>query len=335
MSVLSVVDFFCGCGGTSAGFRNAGARILGGVDCDKDAGATYQKNFPEAFFIERQIEEIDPADIVERLANVEGKILFSGCAPCQPFSKQNRHQKKDDKRKNLLSDFGRMVSFCKPDFVFVENVPGIQKLKEDGPFPDFLNLLKKLGYEVSYDVVSAAFYGVPQDRKRLVLLAARGRKPVFPIKKEKMTTVRDWISDLPELVAGSTDPTDPHHQASALSIINLKRIQATPEGGGRKSWPEELRLACHKTYNGHSDVYGRLSWDEPSSVLTTRCISYSNGRFGHPEQDRALSVREAACLQTFPRNYDFCGSPFSKARQIGNAVPPLMAEKFARVFLEM
>ena len=142
--------------------------------------------------------------------------------------------------------------------------------------------------------------------------------------------MRDWIGDLPKIAAGDTHPTIPDHRAAGLSALNLKRIRATPEGGGNRDWSDELRLKCHEDATGYSDVYGRMSWDRPASGLTTRCISYSNGRFGHPEQDRAISVREAACLQTFPMDFQFAGSLSSMARQIGNAVPVRLAEAVGR-----
>jgi len=151
--------------------------------------------------------------------------------------------------------------------------------------------------------------------------------------RRPVATVRDWIDGLPAIAAGCTDSDDPDHRAAALSATNLRRIAATPEGGGREAWPRSLLLDCHRKFEGHSDVYGRLAWDRPAAGLTTRCISYSNGRFGHPNQDRALSVREAACLQTFPRRYRFVGSLESKARQVGNAVPPLMAKAIGKAFL--
>jgi DNA (cytosine-5)-methyltransferase 1 len=146
--------------------------------------------------------------------------------------------------------------------------------------------------------------------------------------------VQDWIGNLPRIRAGETHPDDQDHQAALLSDINLKRIALTPEGGNRESWPQNLWLDCHRDHKGHTDVYGRLSWNKPAAGLTTRCISYSNGRFGHPEQNRAISVREAACLQTFPRHYAFRGNLNSRARQIGNAVPPLMAQRFGEAILE-
>ncbi|WP_371254458.1 DNA cytosine methyltransferase [Pseudomonas oleovorans] len=191
--------------------------------------------------------------------------------------------------------------------------------------------LESLGYSYESMVVEAQWYGVPQKRSRLILLASRQHEARLPLPTHGKTglpysTVRDWISNLPPLKHGETSSIDRDHFAMKLSDINLERIKATPQGGGREHWPDRLILPCHRGYKGHIDVYGRLSWDKPAVGLTTKCISYSNGRFGHPSQDRAISLREAACLQTFPKTFQFTGSKASKARQVGNAVPPLMAK---------
>lgn len=260
-----------------------------------------------------------------------GPVFFCGCAPCQPFSKQNRQRAKMDPRKTLLAEFGRFVEHWLPEYVFIENVPGMQKLKGNkGPLPAFKSLLRKLGYYFDVRVLPALWFGVPQTRERLVLLACWGAgislpEPIHGPDKEPYATVQDWIGGLAPLVAGQTDSKEPSHRAAALSTLNLARIASTPEGGGRESWPNRLLLDCHKNHVGHTDVYGRLAWNKPAVGLTTRCISYSNGRFGHPDQDRAISVREAACLQTFPKDFVFYGSLNYRAKQIGNAVPPLMA----------
>ncbi len=334
---IRVFDFFSGCGGTSCGFESAGMEIVLGLDNDRDAAKTFQLNFPKSKFICDDIRALPTTALKPLIKKRLGKTLFCGCAPCQPFSNQNNNKKKRDERINLLNEFGRFVAFYKPDFVFVENVPGMQSVKQrKGPFKIFTALLDSLGYSYEYKVVAASNYGVPQKRERLVLLASRNFQVDFPkpthgtgTDNPLYTTVKDWIDGLPVLQAGESDPADPDHRASVLSEINLARIKSTPEGGGRENWPINLWLECHKKYDGHTDVYGRLSWNKPASGLTTKCISYSNGRFGHPEQDRALSVREAACLQTFPRQYKFVGDLKSKARQIGNAVPPLFAQVFA------
>lgn len=329
--MIKVFDFFSGCGGTSCGFQQAGLDIVLGLDFDKDAANTYRINFPTASFIEGDIRTLNVDILQPWIVARDSPILFSGCAPCQPFSRQNQNKIKTDPRRSLLAEFGRFVEHWLPDYVFIENVPGMQRMKGDtGPLKSFKTLLKKLGYSFDVKILPALWFGVPQTRERLVLLASRHAEITLPeathgAGKTPFTTVRDWIADLPPLVAGETDPRDPNHQAASLSELNLTRIASTPEGGGRQHWPQNLLLECHKNHTGHTDVYGRLTWSKPAAGLTTRCISYSNGRFGHPEQNRALSVREAASLQTFPRSFSFSGNLNSKARQIGNAVPPLMA----------
>ncbi|MTV41410.1 DNA (cytosine-5-)-methyltransferase [Duganella radicis] len=339
---MKVFDFFSGCGGTSSGFSQAGMDIAMGLDIDPDSSESFRANFPKAKFLLGDIRDMD----VEILRPIIGKkrktpLLFCGCAPCQPFSTQNRNQNTKDPRRDLLSEFSRFVAYWLPEYVFIENVPGIQKVKgKSGPFHKFNRLLKDLGYSYASDVIPAMSFGVPQTRKRLVLLARRGGDITLPEashgpEKKPYTTVRDAIGHLPRLPAGCTDPSDPHHQAAELSELNLRRIAHTPEGGGREAWPEELRLDCHQSHTGHSDVYGRLAWDKMASGLTTRCISYSNGRFGHPEQDRALSVREAALIQTFPINYQLSGNLASRARQVGNAVPPAMALAVGRHLMQL
>ncbi len=329
--MINVIDFFSGCGGTSCGFKSAGLDIALGIDVDFDASLTYKNNFPEADFLQVDIRELNPIDLSPWIA--KGKpTLFCGCAPCQPFSRQNRSKSSQDPRRNLLNEFSRFIEYWKPDYIFVENVPGMQRIEgTEGPLAAFTESLSNLGYHYQLGVLPALWFGVPQVRERLVLIATKTApielpKPTHGPGKLPFGTVRNWIDGLPAIAAGQTHPDDNDHRAAVLTEINLSRIKATPEGGSRDSWSESLWLDCHKQHKGHKDVYGRLAWDKPAAGLTTRCISYSNGRFGHPEQHRAISVREAACLQTFPRKFNFFGNLNSKARQIGNAVPPLMAQ---------
>lgn len=330
--MIKVFDFFSGCGGTSCGFQQAGMEISMGLDIDPDSAASFKLNFPQSDFFLGDIRDMSPEILSPIIGKRETEILFCGCAPCQPFSTQNNNKDKKDPRRDLLSEFARFVQHWLPNYVFIENVPGLQNVKsKNGPFSKFLKLLTELGYSYSSEVVSAMSFGVPQTRKRLVLIAYKNGEASFPLPTHgpgiiKYTTVRDAIAHLPPIQAGETHMDDPNHQAAELSQINLLRITHTPEGGGRESWPKELWLECHKNHNGHSDVYGRLAWDKLASGLTTRCISYSNGRFGHPEQNRALSIRETALIQTFPNSYLFSGSLASRARQIGNAVPPAMSK---------
>jgi DNA (cytosine-5)-methyltransferase 1 len=336
-SSIQVVDFFSGCGGTSAGLRQAGCDIVAGIDSDPEAAATFRKNFPQATHFCNDIGDVKTAALEPLLRPRETHLLlFSACAPCQPFSKQRRgRRKRDDDRVPLLLRLRRFIRFYNPELLFVENVPGLQSLSDDfGPFTAFVAFLKREGYSIDTKVIESSSYGVPQRRRRLVLLASR----LGPIAVPKPThgpgtgrpysTVWDWIGHLPPIAAGEEHPKIPNHRASGLSPLNLERIQATPEGGGREHWPSHLLAECHRDgYDGHTDVYGRMRRDALSTGLTTRCISFSNGRFGHPTQDRAISVREAAALQTFPRRFVFTGSLNSMARQVGNAVPVLLARK--------
>lgn len=330
-------DFFSGCGGTSAGMREAGLHIKLGIDFDPDAAKTYQLNFPEAGFIHRDIRFLKVSDLAPCIDSKNSRpMLFGACAPCQPFSKQRRAKKRNDGRKDLLREFHRFLRSYLPEYVFIENVPGLQSVEDrQGPFSKFLQLLTKLGYWYSHKVVYACHYGVPQRRRRLVLVASRLGPISFPkpthgpgTRRKKLPTVWNAIGHLPRIAAGKSHGAVLNHRAAALSALNLKRIKATKSGSTRVHWPAALVLDCHENHSGHTDVYGRMAKDQPSSALTTRCNSLSNGRFGHPTQHRAISVREAACLQTFPMDFEFFGSMASMSRQVGNAVPVKMARVF-------
>ena len=331
-----VFDFFSGCGGASAGFLAAGMDICFALDFDPDACQTFTANFPGVHFEFADIRDVAVSEVQARVqAQRPNPILFCGCAPCQPFTKQNTTRPKlaKDDRARLLHPFASLIEACEPDVIFVENVPGLQRLdRHSQPFGTFLTRLASAGYDVEFRPIRLMRYGVPQARRRLVLLASRHGAIELPPEthgpgtpNERYETVRDWISHLPPICAGEEHPCVPNHRAAGLSEKNIKRITATPEGGSHRNWPKHLKLDCHKGFSGYTDVYGRMAWDLPASGLTTRCISYSNGRFGHPDQNRAISVREAACLQTFPNSFVFRGSMSSMARQIGNAVPTRLA----------
>jgi DNA (cytosine-5)-methyltransferase 1 len=251
-----------------------------------------------------------------------------------------------------LTNFGNIIEICEPDFVFVENVPGLQKVPKHkrGPFPAFKELLEKMEYHITYGVVAAQDYGAPQLRRRFVLLASRHGGINIPAPTHgkdcdnPYKTVRAAIADLPAIAVGEIykGPNVLNHRAAILSELNMKRIKASAhDGGGRNNWPKNLWPDCYtrtdengKTHSGHTDCYGRLWWDKPATGLTTRCISYSNGRFGHPEQDRAISVREAARLQGFDDDFEFTGNLNSMARQIGNAVPVDVAFAMGNHFIK-
>jgi DNA (cytosine-5)-methyltransferase 1 len=340
---IRVFDFFSGCGGTSKGFQRAGMLNAFALDIDCDSAKTFKANFPGTPFLCRDISQV-PTEYIRPLVEACGNapLLFCGCAPCQPFTKQRTSQRLSDGRIPLLGEFQRFVVYYKPEFVFVENVPGLQKVwKSDGIFQNFTDCLRKNGYRLDYGIIASQDYGVPQQRRRLVLIASRIAEIKLPDRSHgpgtnnpQYSSVRDSIEHLPPISSGETHPSVPDHRAACLSQLNIERISSTPMGCGRESWQPHLKLDCHKTHSGHTDVYGRMRWDEPANGLTTRCISLSNGRFGHPEQNRAISVREAACLQTFPEDFVFHGSLTSKARQIGNAVPVRLAEVFGVHFTE-
>lgn len=353
MPPIRVYDFFSGCGGTSVGFRQAGIEHALAIDSCPDAIRTFQKNFRGASVIKEPLESVD-ARRIEVYYSKESEVkLFCGCAPCQPFTKQKTNTKKnasEDNRRGLLAHFSAIVHDCLPELVFVENVPGLKKIsiEDGGPFSAFVEQLKEKDYYVDFGVIAAMDYGAAQVRRRLVLLASRLGSISFPApthgpkRAKAYVTVRDAIADLPAVEHGTEHPDKrryPNHRAAQLSPRNLERIRHTGTNG-RRDWPDSLLPKCYakkkngKRYNGHSDCYTRLAWDEPAPGLTTRCISYSNGRFGHPEQDRAITVREAARLQGFPNSFVFTGPLNSMARQIGNAVPVQVAKAFGRHFIK-
>lgn len=332
---IEVVDLFCGIGGLSYGMMCRGLKVLAGFDIDKTCEYAYKTNTGAKFFY-KDIKEVKGTDILP-LYSKKGIRVLAGCAPCQPFSSYAyKNKKKDESKYDLLYEFGRLVKEVKPDVVTMENVTSILGFKEKDVFPDFVRTLYSEGYHVVYKRVFCPDYGIPQTRRRLVLLASRiGDITLLPPTHEKgnYVTVGDVIRHLPPLEAGETCQTDHLHRCSGLTELNMRRMMATPYGGGWKDWPEELILKCHKKDGGKSfgGVYGRMKWEEPAPTMTTECTGIGNGRFGHPEQNRAISAREAALLQTFPMTYRFFPNDeevsLTKAsRYIGNAVPPRLGE---------
>lgn len=330
-----VYDFFSGCGGTSAGLKRAGMKPVMAIDFDKEAAATYQANFPTAKVFREDVRKLrteDIASLFERDRTVP--IVFSACAPCQPFSRQNRQKNATDGRITLLSELQRFIDRFRPEVLFIENVPGLKATSKDAtlrPFESLLGLLDKLGYKYDCKILRAMDYGVPQSRQRLILVASSFGafalpEPTHGPGRTPYVTVRQAIASYPALEAGEASEMFANHRAARLSPLNLERIQATRQGEGRTNWHEDLRLRCHGDEKIFTDVYARMWWDRPAPALTTRCVSISNGRFGHPDQDRGISVREAAALQTFDDDFVFEGSFNGMARQIGNAVPVRLAE---------
>ena len=326
-----VVDLFCGVGGLTCGLEKAGLSVVAGIDLDSSCEYTYTHN-NKAQFIHKNIEEVTGLDIKRLLRGYDVKIL-AGCAPCQPFSRhqKDKHNRKKHKDWKLLYQFARLVEEAKPHIVSMENVP---ELEEEQVFKDFVKTLTKLKYNVTYMVVNAADYGVPQRRKRLLLLASKKKKISFiePTNIQAVT-VKETIGELPRISAGQKNDDDNLHVAASLSEKNIERIMHSKPGGTWRDWPEELRLECHKKDTGKSyaSVYGRMRWDDVAPTITTQFTGYGTGRFGHPEQNRALTLREGAMLQTFPKDYSFVpdGAEVSLkkvARHIGNAVPPRLGE---------
>lgn len=335
---IRVADFFCGCGGTSVGLRAAGMDVVFGLDCDGPAAATFRRNFPRAAFLEVDVRDCRPEEIASQVGRGDGHLLVSACAPCQPYSSFVRRTRGRSHDRSLLLRLIPILDLLRPAFVLVENVPGLDTKAPAGTLSRFCKALTRLGYSISWKVVDCQSYGVPQRRRRLVLMGSLLGQVEIPRPTHgpgllPVATVLEWIADLPPLQAGETHTEVPNHVASALTDINLRRLRASKPGGDRFDWPSELRLACHKEHRGHSDVYGRMSWDAPAPALTTKCTGISNGRFGHPEQDRPISVREAACLQTFPRDFVFEGGIKTATRQVGNAVPPLLAQRMGEAFV--
>ncbi len=334
---MIAIDFFCGGGGMTRGLLNANINVLCGIDFDPACKKTYEAN--NHTYLQKDICKLTPEELLEKFPQIKNSndLLLVGCAPCQPFSilrrdKYDEHGNiKPHKSVNLLMEFGRFVKALQPAHVLVENVPGL-KGKGADVLTNFKNMLVENGYNYDERVIYAKDYGVPQNRRRYILIASKKFVPVIPFATHgegllPYRTVRQAIGNYPAINAGEECVEIANHKCANLSPILLERIRNTPHNGGsRTDWPDRLILDCHRSFNGHTDVYGRMKWDEPSPTLTVKCFSISNGRFGHPEQDRAISLREAAALQTFPDSYVFKGSMQEIGRQIGNAVPVLLAE---------
>ncbi|TMC49652.1 MAG: DNA cytosine methyltransferase, partial [Chloroflexi bacterium] len=282
-----------------------------------------------ARFIERDVRDVTGAELSALYPKGHLRLL-AGCAPCRPFSPwRHGYDTEQHSEWKLLQEFTRLVNEIEPDLVTMENVPDLQST---AIFKRFVRALKRAGYDVDHRSVYCPRFGIPQHRRRLVLLASK----VGPVKvpegrydADNYRTVRDAIGNLPPVAAGEADPRDRLHKARAVTPIMLKRLQASRPGGTWRDWPKGLRAKCHVKKSGASfqDVYSRMMWDDPSPTITTLAHSFGSGRFGHPDQDRALTLREAAILQSFPRRYRFVEprqdvgiTPI--ARLIGNAVPP-------------
>lgn len=340
---IHAVDLFCGVGGLTYGLECSGIDVKLGIDIDPTCAHPIEKN-SRAKFLKADVAQLDSSLIKKAFEGARFSVL-AGCAPCQPFSTYSRaakqkHGESAGKKRSedwrLVEHFGRLVRDTLPDLVTMENVA---PLALQSIFQQFVEGLE--GYWVDWKVVECSALGLPQSRKRLVLVASRLGPISIPQFSCAVQTVRSVIGDLPSISAGGCDPVDRLHRASRLSEVNLERIRHSSPGGTWRDWPTGLRASCHirKTGATYPSVYGRMEWDSPAPTITTQSFGYGNGRFGHPEQDRAISLREAAMLQGFPKGYSFVpeSQPVSFAkvgRLIGNAVPVTLGRVVGQLLVE-
>ncbi len=334
-----VVDLFCGVGALSHGLKQAGFDIIAGYDTDRNCKYAYETN-NDALFYSRDVSKLTPTEISRHFSRSVPSIL-AGCAPCQPFSSY-KHRYNEDPQWSLVTKFAELAAEVRPDFVTMENVPALVKYKDGRVFLEFLSCLKDSGYKIQWSIAKCEQFGIPQKRRRLVVVASRYIEiPPLNPTHDSSISVREAIGWLPSIKAGRADTQDPLHVSSSLTGLNLMRIRASKPGGTWRDWPVRLRAKCHQRPSGstYPGVYARMSWDKPSPTMTTQCYGYGNGRFGHPEQDRAISLREAAILQSFPLNYKFFPPGQKPAfkelgRWIGNAVPVKLAEAIGNLISE-
>lgn len=350
---IYVIDFFSGCGGMSEGFRTTrqshlSYEIIAGIDIDSNALETYEKNIgvkginfnigeiaENPALLKSIIPEFDP--------DIHRPLLFIGCAPCQGFSAHRKKDMRDDPRNSLMACFANICNFYRPDYLIMENVPEIVSGKYKDYFIRASEILESAGYNLNLDTFDLSLYGVPQRRRRAVVMGSLKDVITLPapiFTKDTARTVRDAISHLNPIEAGHTDSYDKFHRAPNHTDRIIERIKKTPvDGGDRRTLTASEQLDCHISVDngrtpGFTDVYGRLRWDTPSVTITAKSSTPSCGRFLHPEQHRNISVREAAILQGFPQYYEFVGPLTSQYRQIGEAVPPLFARFLANQILD-
>jgi DNA (cytosine-5)-methyltransferase 1 len=349
----TLIDLFSGCGGVTQGFKNQGYQTLAAVEWDSAIAQTYKLNHPDVLLYENDIRKVDPAEVFSQLKLEVGELtVLSACAPCQPFSRQNKALKEDDRTK-LILEVLPFVRVFRPQYVVMENVPGLIKGKNKTILDELISSLRdEYHYKVFGPyIVDAVNYGIPQFRKRLILLCSRddielslpptthaSPEEANEQGKKNWRTVGDAFTGIPKLASGQKCKTDPMHQARKHTPLNLERLSYIPKNGGsRRDLPERLQLACHKNKKdvGYNDVYGRMDFGEPANTLTTGCTNITKGRYAHPTANRAITLREAARLQTFSDSYKFNGGYDQITVQIGNAVPVLLAEVFAKYLIEI
>ncbi len=328
----TAIDLFSGCGGLTLGLKQAGFDVRGAVEIDALAVETYRANHPEVEVWDKDVRKVSPRSVMRKLGLKKGELdLLSGCPPCQGFSTvrtRNGKRRPRDERNELLLEFLRFVEAMRPKAVMMENVP---RLAGTRLFREFRSRLRKLGYEGEHRVLNAADYGVPQRRRRLIYLASAVGGIAFAEASKKRVTVRDAIDGLPKAGA-SGDPIHDFGESRTAEVIAL--IRSIPkDGGSRSDLGEERQLECHRKCDGFKDIYGRMAWDGVAPTITGGCFNPSKGRFLHPKENRAITMREAALLQGFPRRYKFpnAGSKTAVAEMIGNALPPAFVRRQALV----
>lgn len=345
-SKIKAVDFFCSGGGMSCGMQQSGIEIIAGIDFDINCKETYEANIKGSQFIHADVFDLDEKELEKELniTRNDDNLLLIGCSPCQFWSIINTSREKSSKSKDLLKEFRRFVEYFNPGYVVVENVPGVLRRKEESGLEDFIEWLKTNGYTVHANIHEVSNYGVPQHRKRFTLIANRvTNEEIKPHPKEgNKVTVRDVLgvsNGFPLIPHGHKDDSDRLHTVASLHELNLQRLAITPSDGGDRMayvFNKELAPRCHyNKIDGFKDIYGRMWWDRPAPTITTKFFSVSNGRFAHPEEHRAISLREGAVLQSFPNTYKFKGKSIANiARMIGNAVPPKYAQCIGTAILQ-
>lgn len=333
MKKFTAIDLFSGCGGLTLGLQQAGFRVIGAVEIDPLAVETYQKNHQKVKVWQEDIRKVEGQDMLRTLGLKKGQLdLLAGCPPCQGFSSMRTHNGKKrprDERNDLIFDYLRLVKALLPKTVMMENVPA---LAENGRMKIFKKELGALGYDLNGTplVLNVADYGVPQRRRRMILVCSRVGKIELPESETKKITVRQIIGNLPR-PGKSGDPLHDMIEKRDPRIVEM--IKLVPKNGGsRMDLPKKFHLPCHQKYpEGFKDVYGRMSWEDVAPTITGGCVSPSKGRFLHPSQNRSITLREAALLQSFPQDYYFS---LNKGKQgvalmIGNALPPAFIKRHA------
>ena len=324
------IDLFSGCGGLSLGLTRAGFEVLAAVDNDRLAVSTYKRNHPDTIVMKRDVGKIKLKEFMQRLKLEPGELdLIAGCPPCQGFSRLrtlNGAREIEDFRNDLVLQFVRFVRALRPKVIMIENVPG---LLGDQRLQRLRIRLDRLQYGTDASVFDAAKFGVPQRRRRMLLVGALGEAPSFPAESRRRTVSQAIRKLMPP--EESDDPAHNYPVRRAANVMSLIR-NIPKDGGSRTELPVENQLECHKRLDGFRDVYGRMAWGDQAPTITGGCINPSKGRFLHPEQDRAVTLREAAMLQGFPRDYwfDLSRGRYLAAEMIGNAFPPKFAEHHAR-----